>query len=34
VLVSKSTATIGTTVHYVTAVTAGGAATIAPAILA
>lgn len=33
-LVSKSTATIGTTVHYVTTVTAGGAATIAPAILA
>lgn len=34
VLVSKSTATIGTTVHYVTTVTAGGAATVAPAILA
>ena len=33
VLVSKSTATIGTTVHYVTTVTAGGAATIAAAIL-
>lgn len=32
--VSKSDATIGTTVHYVTTVTAGGAATIAPAILA
>ena len=34
VFVSKSSATIGTTVHYVSAVTAGGAATIAPAILA
>ncbi len=33
-LVSKSDATIGTTLHYVTTVTAGGAATIAPAILA
>lgn len=33
-LVSKSDATIGTTIHYVSAVTAGGAATIAPAILA
>jgi len=32
--VSKSSATIGTTVHYVSAVTAGGAATISPAILA
>lgn len=32
--VSKSDATIGTTVHYVTTVTANGAATIAPAILA
>lgn len=32
--VSKSDATIGTTVHYVTTVTAGGAASIAPAILA
>lgn len=32
--VSKSTATIGTTVHYVSAVTAGGAATVAGAILA
>lgn len=32
--VSKSSATIGTTVHYVTTVTAGGAATIAAAILA
>lgn len=34
VFVSKSTATIGTTVHYVSAVTALGAATIEPAILA
>lgn len=34
VIVSKSTATIGSTVHYVSAVTAGGAATIAAAILA
>lgn len=34
VLVSKSTATIGTTIHYVSAVTAGGAATVAAAILA
>lgn len=34
VMVSKTSATIGTTVHYVTAVTAGGAATIAAAILA
>lgn len=34
VLVSKSDATIGTTIHYVTTVTAGGAATIAAAILA
>lgn len=33
-IVSKSSATIGTTIHYVTAVTAGGAASIAPAILA
>jgi hypothetical protein len=32
--VSKSDATIGATLHYVTTVTAGGAATIAPAILA
>ena len=32
--VSKSDATIGTTVHYVQTVTAGGAATIAAAILA
>ena len=34
VLVSKSTAPIGTTIHYVSAVTAGGAATVAAAILA
>jgi lipid-binding SYLF domain-containing protein len=34
VLVSKSDATIGTTVHYVQTVTAGGAATVALAILA
>lgn len=34
VLVSKSDATIGTTIHYVTTVTAGGAATVAAAILA
>lgn len=34
VIVNKSTATIGATLHYVSAVTAGGAATIAPAILA
>lgn len=34
VVVSKTSATIGTTIHYVTTVTAGGAATIAPAILA
>lgn len=34
VIVVKSTATIGATIHVVTAVTAGGAATIAPAILA
>lgn len=32
--VSKSSATIGTTVHYVQTVTAGGAATLASAILA
>ena len=32
--VSKSDATIGTTIHYVSAVTAGGAATVAGAILA
>ena len=34
VFVSKSTATKGTTVHYVGTVTAGGAASIEPAILA
>lgn len=34
VIVVKSTATIGATIHSVSAVTAGGAATIAPAILA
>ena len=34
VIVVKTTATIGATVHVVTAVTAGGAATVAPAILA
>jgi hypothetical protein len=34
VIVIKTTATIGATVHVVTTVTAGGAATIAPAILA
>lgn len=34
VIVTKSTATIGATVHVVTAVTTGGAATVAPAILA
>lgn len=33
VLVGKTTATIGATVHYVSAVTAGGAATVAAAIL-
>lgn len=33
VLVSKTSATIGTTIHYVTTVTTGGAATVAPAIL-
>ena len=32
--VVKSTATVGATTHTVSAVTAGGAATIAPAILA
>ena len=31
--VSKSDATVGTTIHYVSAVTAGGAATVAAAIL-
>lgn len=34
VLVGKTTATIGATVHTVSAVTAGGAATVAAAILA
>ena len=34
VIVGKTSATIGTTIHYVTTVTAGGAATISPAILA
>lgn len=34
VIVGKSTATVGATLHRVSAVTAGGAATIAPAILA
>ena len=34
VLVGKTTTTIGATVHYVSAVTAGGAATVALAILA
>lgn len=34
VIVSKTTATVGTTIHYVSAVTAGGAATVAAAILA
>lgn len=33
-IVSKTTATVGATIHTVSAVTAGGAATIAPAILA
>jgi hypothetical protein len=33
-LVSKSSATKGTTIHYVGTVTAGGAASIEPAILA
>lgn len=33
-LVGKTTATIGSTLHYVTTVTTGGAATISPAILA
>ena len=33
-LVGKTSATIGSTLHYVTTVTAGGAATISPAILA
>lgn len=34
VLVGKTSATIGATLHYVTTVTALGAATVAPAILA
>lgn len=34
VFVVKTTATVGATIHSVSAVTAGGAATIAPAILA
>ena len=34
VIVTKTTATVGATVHAVSAVTTGGAATIAPAILA
>lgn len=34
VLVGKTSATIGATVHYVQTVTAGGAATVAAAILA
>lgn len=34
VFVAKTTATVGATIHSVSAVTAGGAATIAPAILA
>ena len=34
VLVSKSDATIGTTIHYVSVSTSGGAATVAAAILA
>jgi Fe-S cluster assembly scaffold protein SufB len=34
VIVVKTTATIGATIHVVTAVTAGGAATVSPAILA
>lgn len=34
VVVIKTTATIGATLHVVTAVTAGGAATVSPAILA
>lgn len=34
VLVGKTTATIGATLHYVQTVTAGGAATVAAAILA
>lgn len=34
VIVGKTTATVGSTLHMVSAVTAGGAATITPAILA
>lgn len=34
VIVAKTTATIGATIHVVTAVTEGGAATVASAILA
>ena len=34
VIVVKTSATIGATTHVVTAVTAGGAATVSPAILA
>lgn len=34
VIVVKTTATVGATLHSVSAVTAGGAATISPAILA
>ena len=34
VIVIKTTATIGATIHVVTAVTAGGAGTVSPAILA
>jgi hypothetical protein len=34
VIVVKSTATVGATLHVVTAVTANGAATVSPAILA
>lgn len=34
VIVTKTSATVGATIHTVTAVTAGGAATISPAILA
>jgi hypothetical protein len=33
-IVSKTTATVGTTIHYVSAVTVNGAATVALAILA
>ena len=33
VIVGKTTATIGNTLHYVSVVTAGGAATVTPAIL-